>query len=180
MAHVLHLVRRTLLPDASVWWLLPLAGAMAVMTSLPWFVSQLMPDVFTGLLVLVLTLLVFAGERLSRRERIWLVGFAAFMIAAHQSHVLLALCAARRAAAHCGGLGGAAALRSVTPLVLAVVALMSVNLIAFGRASLSPFGNVFVLARVIYDGPGAARAASRLSRGRLAALCVRRPPARDR
>lgn len=42
----------------------------------------------------------------------------------------------------------------VTPLVLAAVALMSVNLLAFGRASLSPFGNVFLLTRVIYDGPG--------------------------
>ena len=28
------------------------------------------------------------------------------------------------------------------------------ELLAFGRASLSPFGNVFLLARVIYDGPG--------------------------
>ena len=60
VAHVLHLVRRTLLPEASVWWLLPLAGAMALASSLPWFVSQLMPDVFTGVLVLVLALLIFA------------------------------------------------------------------------------------------------------------------------
>ena len=50
-----------------------------------------MPDVFTGLLVLVLALLVFAPERLSRRERLWLVAFATFMIAAHQSHLPLAL-----------------------------------------------------------------------------------------
>jgi hypothetical protein len=155
VAHVLHLVRQALLPDASVWWVLPLAGAMAVMTSLPWFASQLMPDVFTGLLVLVLTLLVFAGEHLSRRECIWLVGFAAFMIAAHLSHVLLTF-VLLAVLLPLRGLGGAAALRSVTPLVLTVVALMSVNLIAFGRASLSPFGNVFVLTRVIYDGPGAA------------------------
>jgi hypothetical protein len=153
-AHVLHLVRRTLLPDASVWWLLPLAGVMTVMTSLPWFASQLMPDVFTGILVLVLTLLVFASERLSRRECIWLVGFAAFMIAAHQSHVLLTF-VLLAVLLPLRGLGGVAALRSVTPLVLTVVALMSVNLIAFGRASLSPFGNVFLLTRVIYDGPGA-------------------------
>ena len=151
VAHVLHLVRRTLLPDASVWWLLPLAGAMTLASSLPWFVSQLMPDVFTGVLVLVLGLLIFAPERLSRRERIWLMAFAAFMIAAHQSHVLLALALL----AVLLPLRGTVALHSVAPLVLAVVALVSVNLLAFGRASLSPFGNVFLLARVIYDGPGA-------------------------
>ena len=151
VAHVLHLVRRTLLPDASVWWLLPLAGAMTLASSLPWFVSQLMPDVFTGVLVLVLGLLVFAPERLSRRERIWLMAFAAFMIAAHQSHVLLSLALL----AVLLPLRGTVALHSVAPLVLAVVALVSVNLLAFGRASLSPFGNVFLLARVIYDGPGA-------------------------
>ena len=154
VAHVLHLVRRALLPDASVWWLLPLAGAMTVTTSLPWFTSQLMPDVFTGVLVLVLALQIFATERLSHRERIWLMALAAFMIAAHQSHVLLAslllvvLLPLR-------GLAGATALRSVAPLALAMVALISVNLFAFGRASLSPYGNVFLLTRVIYDGPGA-------------------------
>ena len=44
--------------------------------------------------------------------------------------------------------------RSIAPLALAVIALMSVNLLAFGRASLAPFGNMFLLTRVIYDGPG--------------------------
>ena len=151
VAHVLHLVRRTLLPDTSVWWLLPLAGAMTLVSSLPWFVSQLMPDIFTGVLVLVLALLIFAPEHLSRRERIWLMVFATFMIAAHQSHVLLALALL----AVLLPLRGAMALQGVAPLALAVVALLSVNVIAFGRASLSPFGNVFLLARVIYDGPGA-------------------------
>src|SRR6188508_2632005 len=56
VVHVLRLVQRTLLPDASVWWLLPLAGALAIGSSLPWFVAQLMPDLFTGVLVLVLAL----------------------------------------------------------------------------------------------------------------------------
>src|SRR6185312_1703219 len=37
---------------------------------------------------------------------------------------------------------------------LAIAALILVNTAGFGRMSLSPYGNVFVLARVIYDGPG--------------------------
>ena len=44
----------------------------------------------------------------------------------------------------------------VVPPVLAVLALCSVNFAAHGRFAVSPFGNVFLLARVIYDGPGMA------------------------
>jgi hypothetical protein len=40
--------------------------------------------------------------------------------------------------------------------VLAVTALCTVNLAAHGRFAISPFGNIFLLARVIYDGPGMA------------------------
>lgn len=46
--------------------------------------------------------------------------------------------------------------RAVIPVLVAAVALMGVNLAGHGRLSLSPYGNVFLLARVIYDGPGMA------------------------
>ena len=42
------------------------------------------------------------------------------------------------------------------PPALAVIAACTVNLAAYGRISTAPFGNVFLLARVIYDGPGMA------------------------
>jgi hypothetical protein len=152
IAHVLHLVRRTLLPGTPVWWLVPLTGAMSVASSLPWIASQLEPDVFTGVLVLVLALLTFVPDRLSARERIWLVAFATFMIAAHLSHVLLALFLLVVLLPF--RFGGPTVMRSMAPLALAIIALISVNLLAFGRASLAPFGNMFLLTRVIYDGPG--------------------------
>ena len=159
-ASTLHFVRRVLWPDSSAWWLLPITFVLAIATSLPWFVAQLMPDVFTGLLILVLSLLVFAPERLTRWERLWLVAFATFMIMAHQSHLplalglLLVLLPLRRWFGATTPLRWIGLARLVTPLVLAVVALVSVNLLTFERASLSPFGNVFLLARIIYDGPG--------------------------
>jgi hypothetical protein len=179
IAHVLHLVRRTLLPQASVWWLVPLAGAMSVASSLPWIASQLAPDVFTGVLVLVLALLIFVPDRLALGERIWLVAFAAFMIATHLSHVLLAflllvvLLPFRP--------GGTTVVRSIAPLALAVIALVSVNLLAFGRASLAPFGNMFLLTRVIYDGPGmdALRRDCPSSGWRLCAFIDRMPTIED-
>ena len=178
IAHVLHLVRRTLLPEASVWWLVPLAGAMSVASSLPWIASQLAPDVFTGVLVLVLALLIFVPDRLALGERIWLVAFAAFMIATHLSHVLLAflllvvLLPFRP--------GGTTVVRSIAPLALAVIALVSVNLLAFGRASLAPFGNMFLLTRVIY-GPGmdALRRDCPSSGWRLCAFIDRMPTIED-
>lgn len=158
--YTLHLVRRALWPDASPWWLLPIVLLLAVTTSLPWFVAQLMPDVFTGLLVLALALLIFRPECLSIRERLFLAAFAAFMIAAHLSHVLLAfalllvLLPTRQWLGAAAPLGPRGHLCAIAPCVLAVIAVISVNLLAFGRASLSPYGNVFLLARIVYDGPG--------------------------
>lgn len=160
VVHTLHLVRRVLLPAYTAWWLLPGIGSLAIATALPWFASQLVPDIFTALLVLVLALLVLVPERLSSRERIWLVVFAAFMIATHQSHVPLALALLLFLLPLRGRLGAAAPLGrngvlvALTPWLLAITAMVAVNVAGFGRVALSPFGNVFLLARVIYDGPG--------------------------
>ncbi len=152
VAYLLHLLRRTLLPDRAVWWLLPIAGALAIASPLPWFTSQLMPDVFTGIVVVAFALLAFAADRLSGTERAWLIALMAFAIAVHLSHVPLAI--ALLAVLLPMQRSRAPAARCIAPVILAVAALVSVNLAAFGRASLAPFGNVFLLARVIYDGPG--------------------------
>jgi hypothetical protein len=160
VTHTLHLLRRALLPQVSGWWLLPCVGFLSVATALPWFAAQLMPDIFTPILVLALALLVLVPERLSHRERIWLVIFAAFMIAAHQSHLLLAfgllliLLPLRGRFGAATSLGLRDLLMTITPLMLAATAMVAVNVVGVGRVSLSPYGNVFLLARVIYDGPG--------------------------
>ena len=181
-AATLHLLRRALLPAMSAWWLVPLLAALALASALPWLASQLMPDLFTGLLVLTLGLLGFAAASLSRGERLWLTGFSAFMIATHQSHLLLALlllptllalqwwlgpgtgrpAIGRPGTGHPGAgrdsrallAAGRAALPLLAAPALACVALIGVNLIGHHRASVAPFSNVFSLARVIYDGPG--------------------------
>jgi hypothetical protein len=146
----------------STWWLVPLTAALAFATALPWLAAQLMPDLFTGLLVLTLGLLAFAASSLSRSERIWLTGFAACMIAVHQSHLLLALLLLPSLLVLRWWLGPGtpgSSIRRDAALLLAVpalacVALAGVNLIAYHRASVAPFSNVFSLARIIYDGPG--------------------------
>jgi hypothetical protein len=156
----LHLLRRVLLPDISPWWLLPFTAWLAAVTALPWVAAQIMPDLFTALLILALALLVFAPHRLTGTERIAMAALAAFAIAAHLSNVpldlglLLVLLALRRWLGDAVPLGRAGLLRLAVPPALAMVALASVNLAGHGRFSLSPYGNMFLLARVIYDGPG--------------------------
>lgn len=159
-AYTLHLVGRAIFRPAACWWLVPFAAALALTTALPWFAAQLMPDIFTPLLVLALALLVLMPERLSAGETAWLVMFCAFMIAAQHSSLPLSLCLlvvllpSRRRLGASSPLGRRGVLRSVAPLALATLALVAVNAAAFRRVSVSPFGNVFMLARVIYDGPG--------------------------
>jgi hypothetical protein len=173
---VLDLTRRAF--EVSAWWLLALIGFLSVATWLPWTVSELMPDLFTPLLVLLLSVLVFSASRLRAWQRVAITALAAFMIATQQSSVPLALAllvvfiasrwitrrswkAVSRSSRNrtVARYGPGSLLNALAPLLapgLAVAALVSVNAVGFGRVALSPYGNVFVLARVIYDGSGMA------------------------
>jgi len=243
-AGVLRLVCRVLLPGLSAVAFVAAVAGLAVCTWLPWIVCELMPDVFTPLLVLVLCVLALTPERVSGREQVALVLLAAFMIASQQSSLPLAfgllgmLAVVRRfwfpsrdwagrsalfvswpglggerhaPPASCPDLSGptmsapaatggpdkpghdgdrttprpnflpvpaypdsyrvkpghdtnrqaaAIAMRRwpllLLPPALAILGLCTVNLGAHGRFAITPFGNVFLLARVIYDGPGMA------------------------
>lgn len=211
-AYVLHLVCRVLALALPAIVFIAVATVLSLVTWLPWLVSELMPDLFTPLLVLLLTVLAWSPGRISRAEQVALVALAAFMIASQQSSLVLScallaglalLAWCRRAPAPASGspalkppilessgpgapgpgasgpgaatvapglgLGPLAleppasrpglprrTLLIVLPPVLAVLCLCTVNLAVHGRFSVSPFGNVFLLARVIYDGPGMA------------------------
>lgn len=152
---VLELTRRAL--DVSLWWLPGLTVFLSLATWLPWTVSEVMPDLFTPLTVLSLSLLLFAAPRFRRWERMALTYLTAFMIATQQSSVPLAF-ALLAVSLPLRWLAGFTRVRPVACAVLApglaVIALVLVNTAGFGRVALSPYGNVFVLARVIYDGPG--------------------------
>jgi len=168
-AWVVWRVCRVLVPGFSASaFLIGIAG-LAALTWLPWIVSELMPDLFTPLLIMLLCLLAWVPDRLSQREQAVLAGIAAFMIASQQSSIPLAgilltalaglrwltrpetpvLAASVLTASRRWGL-------IMAPPVLAVLALCTVNLAAHGRFAIAPFGNVFLLSRVIYDGPGMA------------------------
>lgn len=151
-AWVLWLVCRTL-SVSPLSFLAGMAG-LASCTWLPWIISEIMPDLFTPLLILVLAMLALVPDRLSRREQGVLAVLATVFIASQQSSVPLACMLVLALAAWKAGRVRWPLL--VLPPALAVLALCTVNLAAHGRFTIAPFGNVFLLARVIDDGPGLA------------------------
>jgi hypothetical protein len=160
LAHLLSLVLRVQgLGGNGV--LLGAAAGLAALTGLPFFAGQLMPDLLAGVVVLALWLLGFRATALSRAERVWLLLLAAFAVASHQSHLPLAFGLALVAGAMLWlGQGWRAvprpAGRMLVPSVLALLAVVAVNLLVHHRLAVSPFGSVFVATRLIYDGPGLA------------------------
>ncbi len=185
-------------PGLGPFGFLLLIAGLAAGTWLPWLVSEVMPDLFTPLLVLALWVLAWPPGRMALRETVVFAGLASFMIATQQSSLPLSVAvisaavvfawedrgALVRWVAVCVGRVGrrlapsvmagsspamtdgdvwlrrvrtlrpAHTLACLLPPVLAVLALCSVNVAAHGRFAVSPFGNVFLLARVLYDGPG--------------------------
>jgi hypothetical protein len=51
-------------PRRTAWRIVPLAAFLAVASWLPWMASEIMPDLFTPLLVIALSLLIFAADDL--------------------------------------------------------------------------------------------------------------------
>jgi hypothetical protein len=72
------------------------SGVLMLTTALPWLASLLLTDIFAGLSVLSLFILVLHGDRISAAERTLLFVFTAFAAATHSATlaVLLGLCCA--------------------------------------------------------------------------------------
>lgn len=152
-------IRRAL--DAAGLALRPLAFAgvilaLALLTSLAVHAGHVMPDVFTGLLILAAGAAVPGWAERGWAGRLWDGALLAFLAAVHLSHVaiLAGLLVVLGAAALVRRRGVAAvALGLGAPLALAAAALMAANLALAGRAVLSESSPVFLLARLIGDGP---------------------------
>lgn len=148
-SHLLWLAQRLARGGAGAGLHLGLCAALAALTSAPWFLATLMPDAFTALAPLCLLLLGFA--RLSRAETAWLVALGTLAIAFHLSHLPAALALLPLVALLGGRIG-----RAALPVGFALLLLLGANLATFGRATLSPHGAAFLLARLQDDGPATA------------------------
>jgi hypothetical protein len=156
LSHLLWLTQRVMRGNATPLWHIGLCTFAALATAAPFSAALLMPDIFAPMVVLGLFLLGFGGAALKAWDRAYLVALVALGIAAHLAHLPLAL-----------GLCGVALLlrfwrypvrlfAMVLPVAVAVAALLATNAIGHGRAALSPYGSVFLLARLQEDGPASA------------------------
>ena len=72
-AYVLWLVVRSILPRKTMTQYVLLVASLSLLTSVGWYVSLIMPDIYGPVLYLSIFLLVLAPETLSRAERLSLV-----------------------------------------------------------------------------------------------------------
>jgi hypothetical protein len=134
------------------WLLLSIVLALTITTSLPWFASQMMPDVLFPAGVLAIYLLAFGDLSLS--ERFALCALIAFAVVSHMALLALLI-----------GIVGALALArllnistaprlSLAPLALAAGLLLapSSNLIITGQFAFTPGGASFLFGRLLEDG----------------------------
>src|SRR4029077_3671991 len=110
-AWMLALTLRALGFDGRPTMLPAVAALLSALTTLPWIASILLTDIFAGLAVLALYLLVFARDARPRGDRTALLALTAFAVPTHSAPfaVLVALVLATaimRAALHIGSLAG--------------------------------------------------------------------------
>jgi hypothetical protein len=128
-----------------------LCAILALLTAAPWFASLLMPDVFAPMVVLCVFALAWP-ERLTGPARGWLAAVGTLAVAVHLAHLVLA--------AGCIALAmlvrRAVLWRPALPLAAALTLLVLSNALGNGVLGVSPYGSVFMAARLVADGPGRA------------------------
>lgn len=131
-------------------------AATVLLTSLPWHAGQLMPDAFTGALVLLAILAATRDPTASGVPLLWLA--AAALALTHYTHLVLlpAVSMAAVAAQALLGLGRRSSVRRLAAVLLATsfafAALVAANGTALKRWTPSPAGPVFLFARLHEDG----------------------------
>ena len=159
-AWVTFLLWRTLAPRARLWTYLVLVGGVVIGSSLSFFTTFAMPDVFAGIGGGAAVLLLTQTDRLKKAEKIGVWALLAYSLAIHKSHLITAvgLVAVGYFLLLFMGMKREILLRRVGTLVLAgVVAWMSGLVFGAGykaRTGLTLTHPPFVLARVLADGPG--------------------------
>ena len=73
------------------WRLMATSAVLIVATALPWLASMLLTDIFAGLSVLSLFILVRYGEEVAMPERLLLFAFTAFAAATHSATLTVLL-----------------------------------------------------------------------------------------
>ena len=155
-------LRRLIAPHLGPRPGLVLAAGLAFLTSAPWYAAYAVPDILAGITIAGALALTVFFDRIGIAMRMTLIVLIAFCITTHGGNLPIALSVlVAGAVANFTlqrpplGLAVRQALWFVSPLVLAVAALLGTSYVAFGEASLAPKRYPIQLARSVSDGPGA-------------------------
>jgi hypothetical protein len=160
VATALRLIVSTITPSALGLGYLAIVVGLVALTSIGWHADQIMPDVFTGLLPILVFMIAWAWSDLRRMTRVALVIAACGVTTLHYTHLPLAigLFAVATIVRLSQGVGWREARRvAVIGVVVSTVAsgaFLTYSVALIHRPVLSPNGSIFLAARVLADGPG--------------------------
>jgi hypothetical protein len=153
---VLALLLRCLGFAARPLLLLAMVSLLSVATTLPWLTAILLTDIFAGLSVLALYLVVFCSDELGQRERSGLIALAAFAAAMHSATLLLigALAAAAMTVHLCSGnfLPRSGARYAMSAALAGIAMTLAANFAVAGKLAWTPGGYGIVFGRMLQDG----------------------------
>ena len=159
---VMSFLRRLMVPASTVREGLVIGAGLAFLTTAAWYAAYAMPDVLAGVTIAGSLVLTVFFDRMTVPARVALVLLVAACTTTHGSHLPIALGTLTAGAAANFWLQRGSvvawlrtALWFASPLVLAVIVLLSASYAAFGQASLAPKRYPIQLARSVADGPGA-------------------------
>jgi hypothetical protein len=154
---VLWLVLRTHHVHLSAFGFVAFTVVLSVLTTLPWLVSILLTDIFAGLSVLGLHLLLFRSTHLSLRERFGLIVLVGFSAATHSATLAVDLAVlvfgtiviiiAGRDRLPGGRVAGASA-----AVALSVVMVFAADYVLVRRLAWTPGGYGLAFGRLLQDG----------------------------
>jgi hypothetical protein len=162
IAHFLNLTARYVLrEEPRKLDLLIIIAALSIFSSLPWITGEILPDVFTPIVLLGILLLGYSADMLSRGELFYVAAVTVIAITTHLSHVPIAA----GLIVWCIGLqlmfsGGQLRIKQLGRLLvtfsLALSLMLLANWINSREFVLARNSNVFLLAKWIDEGPALA------------------------
>lgn len=150
----------TISPDLSKGVILIWICLIGLMTSVPWFTSQISADIFTACLFLTMTILALKCEKISTKNAVFLGGLIVFEVSMHSGNLmigfLLLLCIVMLLYLQMKSWNCIKKflLITITSLSISFVAIVVSNAIFQQGITFNRWGKVIFLARILEDGPG--------------------------
>jgi hypothetical protein len=158
LSHLIYYINQSIFGKTNFWFFLLQGALLTALSSLPYFSSFVMADIFTSILFLTLYLLVFHSNILPKFTKYYFWGLAVFASMAHITNIYLGL-GILLFGAMFSLLRSEFALKTLRPFVLpvgliaiAASSIIGLNAIYFKAWTMSPASPVFTLANLVSQG----------------------------